>query len=74
MVDNVITNTIVAGVTGGSSVDAGGAVSITAVDDATISSDVVAASASIAAGDIAVSLAIAVSVANNTIDNSVRGP
>ncbi len=74
VVDNDISNQIVAGVTGGSSVDADGVVTITAEDNANISSEVIAAAASIGvgSGSVTVSLAVAVSVANNSISNSTR--
>ena len=72
-VDNSIANLIEAGIVGDSSVNSGGAVTISALDDATISSTVVAAVASIAAGSSgSLSLTVAVSLADNLIDNSTR--
>ncbi|MGD8330260.1 MAG: hypothetical protein PVJ49_12560, partial [Acidobacteriota bacterium] len=71
---NTITNTIEAGVIGGSFVDAGGAASISATDSASVISDVATAAVAVAAGSSSVTLSLvaAVSVATNTIDNTVQ--
>src|SRR5206468_4165022 len=67
---NDIDNTIEAGAVGGSDVSSGGAATIHATDSSHISSDVVAASASVTAGsNSSIDISFAISYADNTIDN-----
>jgi hypothetical protein len=72
-VDNIMANTTQAGIINGSAVTVPGAVTIAATDDATISANVVAASASVGIGSTGtLAVSIAVPLADNTIDNLTR--
>ena len=71
---NTITNTIEAGVTGDSSVDVDGAASISATDSASVNADVATASVAVSVGGntASITLVAAVSVAENTINDTVQ--